>query len=262
MNQTTTTRARVRRRLAATVGVAALLTAIGGIAAAPANAAVQCYGRVATVVGTAGADTIAADDGVTEGPDVIHGLGGNDLIFGLGGDDIICGGEGHDAVLGDAGNDKLAGNVGNDALYGGTQSDQLEGFDGDDILRGGDGNDRVDGGDGNAAYFHLDWGDDIVRGEGGNDLVRGAAGADRLDGGNAALNDGNNGTDVLHGYGGADTLRDISGNADYLWGGDGNDHLYSRDVPAFPTGDTVYGANGTDTCSADTNDSRYLCEIG
>ena len=47
-----------------------------------------CRGRLATIVGTDGDDTLSG----TSGGDVIVGLGGNDHITGRGGDDSLCGG--------------------------------------------------------------------------------------------------------------------------------------------------------------------------
>lgn len=258
MTNDMTTRFPAGRLLVATA-LAAVTAGLGG--AAPASAApVHCYGLEANVVGTSASETINASDGVTDGRNVINGLGGNDLIYGLGGDDVICGGDGADSILGGTGNDKIAGNTGGDAIWGEAGADQMEGFGGDDRILGGSGADRLDGGDGNAANFGLDWGDDTLYGETGNDLIRGAAGEDWLDGGNNTLDDGANGTDTIYGYGGHDILRDISGSGDYLIGGDGPDHLYSRDNPPYALGDLVHGGNGTDICSADTNDNRQLCE--
>lgn len=96
----------------------------------------RCGGRPATIVGTAGADSLTG----TKQADVIVGRGGDDLISGLGGDDRICGGPGSDRLLGGAGDD---------ALYGGTDKvgdgpggsflvgDVLAGGAGDDVLNGG-----------------------------------------------------------------------------------------------------------------------------
>ena len=51
-------------------------------------AAVSCHGRVATIVGTNGADTLRG----TPGADVMVGLDGRDRIFGFGGNDLIWSG--------------------------------------------------------------------------------------------------------------------------------------------------------------------------
>jgi hypothetical protein len=64
------------------VGAAALAVAVGG--AVPVEAAtVYCYGFQTTIVGTSGADTIDAADGVTDGRDVINGLGATTSSPGL-----------------------------------------------------------------------------------------------------------------------------------------------------------------------------------
>src|SRR5687768_10986733 len=57
------------------------------------------------VVGTNNSETLDAADGVTNGYDLIYGLGGDDRIFGLGGNDIIIGGGGADAINGGSGTD-------------------------------------------------------------------------------------------------------------------------------------------------------------
>ncbi len=121
----------------------------------------RCAGRLATILGTDGNDTLVG----SAGPDVIHGLGGNDTIAGLGGDDLLCG---------DAGNDVLRGGGGNDTLAGGLGKDKLYGQGGRDKLSGEGGNDRLIGGGGN----------DLLRGGAGDDVMNGGAGVrDRCNGG-------------------------------------------------------------------------------
>ena len=139
----------ISRSLVVLIGCAALLAAYSG-----ARAQVpQCFGEAATIVGTAGDDTIHG----TRGPDVIQALCGNDLVQGGGGDDRICGGDGDDRLTGGkgadsmdggAGNDTLIGKAGADHLVGGTGDDQLFGGTGDDTLSGGPGRDQLDGGKG------------------------------------------------------------------------------------------------------------------
>lgn len=55
----------------------------------PVTAAIErrCDGRVATIVGTNGPDSLTG----AAGPDVIVALGGDDTVRGLGGADAICG---------------------------------------------------------------------------------------------------------------------------------------------------------------------------
>lgn len=91
-----------------------------------------CRGRLATIVGTAGADTLTG----TKGPDVIVALAGNDTVNGGGGDDVICAG---------AGNDRVNGGNGNDQVFGGPGGDTLRGGPGDDALYGNAGRDRLEG---------------------------------------------------------------------------------------------------------------------
>ncbi len=94
---------------------------------------VLCFDRLATIVGTPGADVLVG----TPGADVIHGRGGDDVIRGLGGDDLICGGPGDDVVTGGPGDDHIRGGLG---------ADRLRGALGDDRLVGGEDTDRGNGG--------------------------------------------------------------------------------------------------------------------
>jgi uncharacterized repeat protein (TIGR01451 family) len=117
------------------------------------GAGATCAGQAATVVGTAGADSLTG----TGKRDVIAGLGGNDQIAGLDGRDIVCGGGGNDMIRSQggadlvragAGDDRARGGAGDDALAGNAGNDSLGGGAGDDALRGGVGTDRCVGGPG------------------------------------------------------------------------------------------------------------------
>lgn len=109
-----------------------------------ASAAVpRCFGKKATIVGTAKADLIKG----TARADVIVGLGGGDTIKGLGGGDRICGGNGSDKLIGGDRSDALVGEAGNDTLSGGGGSDGFFGGAGNDSFNGGTGIDDL------ASYF-------------------------------------------------------------------------------------------------------------
>lgn len=112
-----------------------------------------CRGVPATMIGTAGNDTITG----TGGRDIIATLGGNDTIASLAGRDLICSGLGDDdigagsaadRVFGGAGKDRLLGRGGPDVLRGNADNDVLRGNRGADRLRGGSGSDRCRGGAG------------------------------------------------------------------------------------------------------------------
>lgn len=140
-----------------------------------------------SITGTAGADTITADDG----PHVLFGQGGADSIAGgtgfniingnQGGDTIaghstigdwLSGGQGDDLVTATAGANIINGNLGNDTLMGGS---------GHDVLRGGQGADSIVAGSGDA-WISGDRGDDTIQAGAGSDIIfsfRGA-GADRV----------------------------------------------------------------------------------
>ncbi len=115
--------------------------------------AATCSGVPATMIGTAGDDTIAG----TGGRDVIVTLGGSDTIASLAGRDLVCAGRGNDYIgagsaadraFGGAGKDRLLGRGGPDVLRGSAGNDVLKGNRGTDRLRGGSGFDRCRGGAG------------------------------------------------------------------------------------------------------------------
>jgi Ca2+-binding RTX toxin-like protein len=126
--------------LLAALALLALIALSDAVALAitPAGTSATCSGRPATIVGSAGADSLKG----TAGPDVIAGRGGTDRIFGGGGDDLICGADGADAIHAGSGDDKVFGQSGADRLFGDR---------GDDLLAGGSGSDRCQGGTGTDA---------------------------------------------------------------------------------------------------------------
>ena len=105
---------------------------------------VRCNGLRATIVGTAGSNTIRG----TQRRDVIAALGGNDVVKSLGGKDVVCGGNGRDTLDGGADRDVLLGEGGPDVLKGAGDVDRLLGGPGADRLIGGPGADRLLGGPG------------------------------------------------------------------------------------------------------------------
>jgi DNA-binding beta-propeller fold protein YncE len=102
----------------------------------------RCFGKRATIVGTARGDRIKG----TRRADVIVSLGGNDRISAGGGNDLICAGSGNDKVSGGTGNDRESGGSGNDSLKGDAGKDSLKGDAGKDLLSGGPGKDGLTGG--------------------------------------------------------------------------------------------------------------------
>lgn len=146
-----------------------------------------CFGRVTTIFGTPGPDSLLG----TPGTDVIETLGGDDVVNGAGGDDLICGGDGVDAVSGGPGSDRVLGQQGNDRIYlqagadwawGGAGADLLGGSFGADTLVGDEGRDRLLGAKGNDRIFG-GIGNDVLFGAAGNDRLRGGKGRDRVRGG-------------------------------------------------------------------------------
>jgi Ca2+-binding RTX toxin-like protein len=71
--------------------------------AVPLHAAVMCYGRAATILGTAGNDTRRG----TARANVIIARDGNDTVRGREGKDRICGGPGQDVIRGGGERDRI-----------------------------------------------------------------------------------------------------------------------------------------------------------
>lgn len=160
----------------------------------------KCGGKIATIVGTSGNDTLTG----TNGADVIVGLGGNDKISGGTGKDIICGGAGNDKISGGRGNDRIAGEAGKDRLSGNSGNDSLKGNGSNDRLSGGSGKDKLTGGSGNDRLSG-DSNKDSLSGNSGKDKLSGGSGRDKLSGGSGKdeLN-GGSGRDRCKGGGGRD----------------------------------------------------------
>lgn len=124
----------IPHRIGAVLAAASLLLLAGASLRTASSAAVyKCFGKTATIVGSAKPDSIKG----TPNADVIVGLDGDDVIDGGGGNDLICG---DDGVLGSLSVHQ------DDTLSGGDGNDKLDGERGFDVLDGGAGNDMLVGG--------------------------------------------------------------------------------------------------------------------
>jgi Ca2+-binding RTX toxin-like protein len=219
-----------------------LLTGLGagpvtGPAAAAMAAPPGCDGRVATIVGTPGGDTLRG----TRRADVIVGLGGDDRILGLGGDDRLCGGDGRDRVEGGPGNDDIFGQ--RDRRVPNLDDDRVFDMFGDRVS-GGPGDDVVDPGFDTRSAVYRDA--DVISFEDSGrgvevDLARGRArgqGTDRLVARGAALV-ATRFADVVTGTGRGDDIGTGRGD-DKVRSGGGAD-LVLLDGPA------LIGRGGDDT---------------
>jgi Ca2+-binding RTX toxin-like protein len=159
----------VPRRTGPTWAVLVALVLAGSLlTGGAAEAALPCFGRVATIVGTRGDDLLVG----TTGDDVIVGLRGFDRIRGRGGDDRICGGGDSDVLRGGAGDDAIEGNAGSDSAHGGPGADRiLLGAGAVEALFGGPGDDRLFGGPGSFDGLIGGGGDDLLHGGPGQDLA-------------------------------------------------------------------------------------------
>ncbi|SFJ58302.1 M10 family metallopeptidase C-terminal domain-containing protein [Planctomicrobium piriforme] len=193
------------------------------------------------VIGTALADRLIVDAGVSA-PVKLRGEDGDDTLIGGSGNDILEGGGGFDQLYGGAGNDSLS---------GGDQDDFLSGGAGIDTLRGGNGNDTLDESQDDslsANYLYGDIGDDVLRGSIGADILYGGDGNDKLFGGL--------GDDFLYGQANVDYLQGDAGN-DYLDGGAGTDSLVGDDAAGKLTGnDTLHGGADNDVLQGGKGDDN------
>jgi Ca2+-binding RTX toxin-like protein len=236
---------------------------------------------MAIVIGTNNSDWLDPMDGVTNGDDVIYGLGGNDTIFALGADykNTVYGGDGNDHIYGGDAYDDLYGEDGNDDLFGGAEKDWLFGGDGADNLDGGADEDCAFYRDSTVGVFvdletGLGYGgtaegdtltdiEDLVgsehndtlvgdnnanwfAGEYGDDTLRGGGGSDFLYGDSLIWRN----NDVVwpsNMYAVGDDTLIGGGGGDYLDGGEGNDTAGYDDSPAGVTvsliGNTAVGGH-------------------
>jgi len=156
-----------------------------------------CSGRIATVIGTPGKETLKG----TKSKDVIVALGGDDRIKTFTRADVICAGPGDDVVdAGDngegGGSDLVLAGPGNDKVilgpelgraFGEGGADVLLGSKGGDSLHGGPGNDLLRGGPNpqfNSDFLYGGPGNDRLFGGPGPNYVRGGPGQDLEVGGN------------------------------------------------------------------------------
>ena len=180
-----------------------------------------------------GDEVVACDDaGGSGGADQVKGGPGNDQLFGGPNDDLLVGEDGNDTICGNDGNDIIDGdsgssqpNDGNDELHGGNDHDTLYGRGGNDQIYGDAGPDDLSGGAGR----------DLLYGGAENDIVLGDDGYVNTH--DVSLHNGT-ATDVLNalfltnqdpaGTIDCGAVGPDPGNADCLYGGDGNDFLFGE----------------------------------
>ena len=223
--------------------VVRLLVAVGCVGGAavfvqPALAAPSCGGHAATIVGTAGDNTLHG----TGGRDVIVGGRGGDEIYGHGGRDLVCGGGGGDRIQGGVGFDALYGNDGGDRVDGDSGSDLVSGGGGSDSLFGEAGDDRLRGGG------RLDWmrggpGDDRMHGGPGNDRFYPGSGDDVYEGGSGAMGD-----ELRYGHWAYPVVVDFAGVSKDRPG----DRDLIRDI------EFVYGSRGDDSIAGNALRNRFF----
>lgn len=224
------------------------------------------------------------------GNDTIYGLAGDDAISGADGDDTIDGGEGFDFLNNIYGHEDFGQALTpvNVDLVAGTMtgqgSDTLENVEGS---TGTPGNDSFLGNEGDNEFTQMFEGDDTVDAGGGNDLVDVGDGNDTADGGPGTDIIGHldhttgvtvdlgeqgavgNGSDVVMNF--EDVIGSFSNDtitgdnqANFIEGDEGADTMFGLqgddiligDILNFtfltPDGDTANGAQGNDTCVAET----------
>lgn len=229
------------RRLPA-LAAAPILAALCLPAATAQAATPLCFGVPATIVGTAGPDTLTGTDTVS---DVIYGAGGNDVIRGS--DDYYDPGTAPDLLCGGPGNDYMLGSPGPDKLNGGDGNDYVNGNLGADIMQGNAGDDRIL----DESLQDMDSANDILRGGPGNDQLSNARGIDKVygDGGNDTFFDASCSTTYLYGGAGADTFDS--------W----RDDLNGTTCQPGDQRDIINGNDGRDQAKASMGDRLTSVEI-
>lgn len=251
-----------------TTSVFAFLLLLGALLPAPVSAQTTptCFGKPATIIGTAGRDKLIG----TDRDDVIVGLEAPDYIDGGKGDDYICGGptqgkryRGQESLVGGPGNDHISGGRGREYIFGRYGDDTLIGGPGRDVIYAGAGKDRLSGGPGYDGLYG-EAGDDRLIGGRGYDTLFGGLGDDVLMGGGDgrfgdwAFFDKGNGpsravvVDLAVGTAtgqGTDRLSGIenvygSRKGDVIWGDDSDNWIEANDGA-----DEIHGMGGNDCLS-------------
>jgi len=181
---------------------------------------------VATIVGTAGNDTLAG----TSGNDTISGLGGNDTLVGSGGTDFYDGGTGFDTLDFRGAATGIAISFSAGTVTGGFNGT----FANVERVLGSSANDSISGSAGGQT----------LAGQGGADTLWGAAGADTLWGGGGAD------TFIFRetGTANADSVRDFASGSDKLLL-DGAVMSALGAAGNFAAGDARFKANSTGTAT-------------
>ncbi len=164
-------------------------------------------------------------------------------------DDIICGGPGHDVIKGQGGDD---------LIFGGRTDPVASALNDDDILTGGPGDDILIGG----------YGHDATEGRSGNDTIYGyfpTADAG-VPGGPFPFAGPIDDTNDLWGGSGNDAIYTGPVFPDTGWGGPGNDLLVGGGASNMLTGqggnDTIFGGAGADDLYGDKGDDVISGEAG
>jgi Ca2+-binding RTX toxin-like protein len=239
---------------------------------------------VIPIRGTNNSDRIDRSWGVTDGADIILGLGGDDTIFGFGGADTILGGLGADTIDGGVGVDtalyedsssgvivNLANGTGvggtaegdvlisienvtgssfNDTLIGNRGANVLNGGAADDRLVGGEGADTLIGGTGRDAADYADSSAGVKINLDAGTATGGAAEGDQLTGIEVLI--GSRFDDVLTGD---EFDNGLQGNAgdDNLAGMGGGDRLFGGDGK-----DVLKGGGGSDRLEGQIGDDLLI----
>jgi len=240
-------------------------------------------------------DYIDADDGVTNGADLIIGTNFKDTIYGLGGNDVLKGGGGADKLYGGEGTDtadysdsgaavqvSLAAGAGSGGTAQGDKLDDIENLSGSaygDTLQG----------DENANSLYGEGGNDVLKGGGGSDKLYGGAGDDTLN--SDALGDfldGGSGNDTAN-FGDAEygvyvnlgtgyynygkyhipvapgTPQNIV-NVENVEGSNTVDHIFGNSADNILDGnggaDTIWGGGGNDTINGGTGIDTIFAGTG
>ncbi|MDD1414454.1 hypothetical protein MEN41_07300, partial [Dolichospermum sp. ST_con] len=168
-------------------------------------------------------------------------------------------------INGTSNNDEIAGFGGNDTIYGDGGDDALQGNYGDDVIYGGSGTDSIDGGPDwdRVDYKQLDQAINVSSNDGTVINVENKLGLDELWDVEHIIGSDLNDTIYGHRYGswmittGGEVYVYTNTGLKYLQGEQGNDQLFAGKDQA----NWLYGGDGNDILYADVNKDGYAQEL-
>jgi Ca2+-binding RTX toxin-like protein len=210
-------------------------------------------GQFEDVIGTAGNDTISANNLTGSklvggsGNDRLYGGSGNDQLYAGDGSSTLVAGRGNDQLYGGAGNTSMSGGAGNATMYGGYGNASMGGGTGNATMYGSYGNTSMGGGTGNSTMYGS-YGNTSMGGGAGNAAMYGSYGNTSMGGGS--------GNSTMYGSAGNTSMGGGSGNAT-MYGSYGNTSMGGGSGNA-----TMYGSAGNTSMGGGTGNATMYGGYG